>query len=86
MHHGDNNNVIGCCRYAALRSIKTVPYLIYAFHSEIKEWASQQLLNINKKPTWKQLTHHGHMFERVRQGKSPQAFCLFVLFSVLLIE
>lgn len=85
MHRGDNNNVIGCCRYAALYSIKMVSYLICALHSEIKEWASQQFLNINKKPMWKHLTHHGHMLECGKTKQKPPNF-LFVLFSVLLIE
>lgn len=85
VHHGDNNNVIGCCSYAALYPIKMVSYLIYALHSEIKQWASRQLLNTNKNPMWKHLTHHGYMYECGKTRQKPQN-CLFVLFSALFVE
>lgn len=74
VHHSDNNNVVGCCSYAALYPIKMVSYQIYALHSEIKEWASQQLLNANKNRMWKHLTHHGQMYACGKTRQKPQHF------------
>lgn len=81
VHHGDNNNVIGYCSYAALYPIKMVSYLIYALLSEIREWASQQLLNTNKNPMWKHVMHHGHMYEcgEIRHKPPNILFVCFVL-------